>query len=80
MANTIRLKSSSVAGKIPTTTDLALRELAVNTTDGVLYLKKSVSGVESIVQIGAINDIDGGAASTVFTLNAFTSIDGGGAV
>lgn len=58
MANTIRLKSSSVAGKIPTTTDLSLRELAVNVYDGKLFLKKSTSGNEtgsgvSIVEIGA---------------------------
>lgn len=60
MANTIKLKSSAVAGKIPTTSDLQLRELAVNTTDGKLYLKKSVSGVESIVEVGA-----GGSSTTV---------------
>jgi len=59
MANTIQLKSSAVAGKVPTTSDLQLRELGVNTTDGKLYLKKSVSGVESIVEVGA-----GGSSGT----------------
>ena len=63
MANTIKLKSSSVAGKAPTTADLALRELAVNTTDGKLFLKKSVSGVESIVEIGAGGGGGGGGGA-----------------
>jgi hypothetical protein len=53
MANTVKMKQSSVAGKAPTTTDLSLGELAVNTTDGKLYLKKSVSGTESVVEVGA---------------------------
>jgi hypothetical protein len=65
MANTIKLKSSSVAGKAPTTGDLALRELAVNTTDGKLFLKKSVSGVESIVEIGAGGGGGGGAGGPI---------------
>lgn len=49
MANIIKLKQSSVAGKEPTTAQLGLGELAVNTTDGKLFIKKNVSGVESIV-------------------------------
>lgn len=53
MANTIRLKRSAVAGKQPATSDLQLGELGLNTYDGKLYTKKSVSGVESIVEIGA---------------------------
>ena len=42
-------KRSSVAGKVPQTTDLQLGEIAINTTDGKIYIKKSVSGVESVV-------------------------------
>lgn len=53
MANTVVLKRSSVAGKAPATTDLALGELGVNTTDGRLFLKKSASGTESIVEVTA---------------------------
>lgn len=52
MANTIKFKQSAVAGKVPTTAQLALGELAVNTNDGKLFLKKSVSGTESVVEIG----------------------------
>jgi len=34
MANSIIVKRSAVAGKVPTTSDLALGEIAVNTYDG----------------------------------------------
>lgn len=53
MANTIKMKQSSVASKVPQTTDLALGELAVNTYDGKLYLKKNVSGTETVVEVGS---------------------------
>ena len=39
MANTIKIKRSAVPSKIPTTADLALGELAINTYDGKVYLK-----------------------------------------
>ena len=49
--STIKLKRSGVAGKIPTTAQLDLGEIALNTYDGRLYIKKEVSGVQSIVAI-----------------------------
>ena len=51
MATNIKLKRSASAGAVPGTSDVALGELALNTTDGKLYMKKSVSGSESIVEI-----------------------------
>ena len=59
MANTIRIKRSAVGGKVPTTSQLSLGELAINTTDGRLYTRKEVSGVASIVEIGAGGGISG---------------------
>ena len=53
MAQVIKVKQSSVAGKVPTTAQLQLGELALNTTDGKLYFKKNVSGSESIVTVSA---------------------------
>jgi len=60
MAQTIKLKRSSTTGNVPTTSQLDLGELAINTTDGKIFIKKDVSGTESIVEInevrpGAIN-------------------------
>ena len=50
MANTIQLKRSSVASKVPTTTQLSLGELALNTYDGRLYTKID-DGTASIVEL-----------------------------
>ena len=47
--STIKLRRSGVGGKIPTTAQLDLGEVALNTFDGRLYVKKSVNSVESIV-------------------------------
>lgn len=55
MANTIRIKRSSVPGKVPLVADLVLGEMAINTHDGVLYIKRdntSSGGSESVVAIG----------------------------
>ena len=52
MAN-IKVKRSAVPGKIPLTTDLQLGEFAVNTHDGKVYIKKNVSGVETVEAINA---------------------------
>lgn len=59
MAIPIKLKRSAVPGKAPTTSDLALGELGLNTYDGKLYTKKD-DGTASIVEIGA-----GGSGGTV---------------
>ena len=48
----IRLRRSATAGNVPTTSQLDLGELALNTYDGKVYLKKEVSGVQSIVEVG----------------------------
>jgi hypothetical protein len=54
MANTVVLKRSSVQGKSPTTSDLALGELALNTTDGNLFFKRDVSGTQSILSVATL--------------------------
>jgi hypothetical protein len=52
MASIIRMKRSSVATKVPTTAQLDLGELAINTRDGKLFLKLA-DGTEQIVEVGA---------------------------
>ena len=49
MSSTIRIKRSSVAGKLPNTTNLSTGELALNLTDGRLY---SSNGIH-IFEVGA---------------------------
>ena len=41
MAQTVKLKRSSVAKKVPTASDLELGELAMNTVDGKVYFEKN---------------------------------------
>ena len=41
MAQIVKLKRSSVAEKVPTTSDLELGELAMNTVDGKVYFEKN---------------------------------------
>jgi len=53
MANTIKMKFSTVANKVPAASALVPRELAINTTDGKVYTKKEDG---SVVLIGA-NDL-----------------------
>lgn len=48
MAQKILLKRSGVSGSIPTTAQLDLGEVALNTHDGKAFLKKSGSGFESV--------------------------------
>ena len=51
MPNRIQLKRSAVSGKVPTTGDLQLGELALNTYDGKLYTLRN-NGTASVVEIG----------------------------
>ena len=48
----ILLKRSATPGKLPGVGDLNLGEVALNTNDGRLFVKKEVSGVASIVELG----------------------------
>ena len=51
MAQTIKLKRSSVSGNTPSTSDLSLGEIGINTYDGKIFIKKD-DGSASIVEVG----------------------------
>ena len=53
MSNQIILKKSSVAEKVPLTTDLAYGELALNYADGKLYFKNSSNAIQSFSSAAA---------------------------
>lgn len=46
MGNRIKLKKSSVAAKVPLTTDLEYGELAINYADEKLYFKNSTDSIK----------------------------------
>ena len=80
MANRILHKRTAVAGRVPQPTDLQLGELAVNTTDGRLFLKKSVAGTESIVQLGEVSlsgDVSGTGIGSINVTLANTGVAAG---
>ena len=52
MANSIKVKRSATPSAAPTTANLELGELAINTYDGKLFIKKD-NGTASIVEVGA---------------------------
>jgi hypothetical protein len=53
MANTVVLKRSAVSGRVPSTGDLALGEIAINTYDGNLFFKKD-NGTASVVSVATL--------------------------
>ena len=46
MAQTVKLKRSNTASAAPTTSQLASGELAMNTRDGKVYMRKYVDGTD----------------------------------
>lgn len=86
MATLVRHRRSTTAGSAPGTSDIQLGEIAVNTTDGSLFIKKSVGGSESIVTFSgaaasaggsaiSINTFTGNGSATAFTLSSAPAND-----
>lgn len=69
MANIIKIKRSAEQGKVPLTSNLELGELAINTNDGKLFLKRDNGTAESIVEVGA------DTLATVTALGASTNTE-----
>ncbi len=78
MAQTVKLKRSSVAEKVPTTPDMELGELAMNTADGKIYFEKN-DGSATIQTILTTNSQTTGSIELTgpVTASAFSG-DGGG--
>jgi len=49
----LKLRRSSIPGKVPDTASLDFGEIALNTYDGLAFMKKSGSNGEQIVTIGS---------------------------
>lgn len=79
MAVNVKLKRSAVPGKIPLTSSLELGEVALNTHDGCIYLKRDGINGQEIVKICGnvatdqfvvLNTFTGNGTQTQFTLSA----------
>ena len=67
MAQTIKLKRSATQGKVPSTGNLALGEVAINTYDGRVFFKKN-DGSDSIEHIVTTDSITTGSVSIIGSL------------
>ena len=75
--STIKLRRSAIAGRIPTTAQLELGELAINTQDGKIYFKKydAVSNAESIIDISSNLDAAAILAELITVDGAGSNLD-----
>ena len=83
MAQVIKLRRSAVAGNVPTTDQLGLGELAINTADGKIYFEKNDGSatIQTVITTNApefSGTVSGSAASTgsfgsIFVSNNITA-------
>ena len=57
MSTNIKLKKSSIAGRIPSTSDLDYGELAINYADGKLFYKNSYNQIKSFIDSAAVQSL-----------------------
>ena len=72
----IQLRRSSVAGKKPTTTQLQLGELAVNTYDGKVYIKQDTDGVGVGTTVVTVNPWEINEGETELSFSGSVSVGG----
>jgi hypothetical protein len=66
MTSKLLSKRSAVPGKVPTTAQIDLGELAINTRDGKLYLKRdNGNGTFTIIDLGAVRTVAGRSGDVV---------------
>lgn len=65
--NKVILKRSSVAAKVPQTSDLEYGELAVNYNDGRIYYKDSSNAIQYFERINSTDDLSEGSSNLYYT-------------
>jgi hypothetical protein len=70
MAQIVKLRRSSVSGQKPTNSNLQLGELALNTTDGKVYMAKSGSLGPSVEELISTNTVNTGSIFLVGDITA----------
>jgi hypothetical protein len=70
MAQIVKLRRSSVPGQKPTNSNLQLGELALNTTDGKVYMAKSGSLGPSVEELISTNTVNTGSLQLVGSITA----------
>jgi len=57
MATVIKIKRSEVASSVPTTSDLEVGEIAVNTSDRKVYIRDSGDSIVTVANFSETNDL-----------------------
>ena len=70
MSQIVKLRRSSVPGQKPTNSNLQLGELALNTTDGKVYMAKSGSLGPSVEELISTNTVNTGSLHLVGSITA----------
>jgi hypothetical protein len=77
MSTTIKLRRSATPGNIPSTSQLQLGELAINTNDGKIYFKKYdvAANTETIIDISSNLDATAILAELITVDGAGSNLD-----
>lgn len=70
MAQIVKLRRSSVSGQKPNNTNLQLGELALNTTDGKVFMAVSGSGGPSVQELIVTNTVNTGSIGLLGAISA----------
>lgn len=70
MAQIVKLRRSSVSGQKPTNSNLQLGELALNTTDGKVFMAVSGSGGPSVEELILTNTVNTGSINLIGSISA----------
>jgi len=76
MAVAFKLKRSSISGRAPDINSIDYGELAINTFDGVLYLKKNDGNGDSVVPIKQVTEYNLAIDNTPITNSSSNNLSG----
>lgn len=65
MATVIKLKKSETASSVPTTSDLAVGEVAVNTADKKIYIRDSSNNIVEVANQSTGASVDDATALAI---------------
>lgn len=80
MAQIVKLRRSSVSGQKPTNSNLQLGELALNTTDGKVFLAKSGSEGPSVQELITTNTVNTGSINLIGDITASNFVGNGSGI
>ena len=70
-----QIRTIQTSGSIPTTNQLALGDIAINSYDGKAYIKQASGSTQSIIQLGS--GTGGSSISASYALSASFASNGG---